>query len=64
MRSEGENARTRREETKDCATPRGEREAAAVAVAVAAAAEGAVARDEMREGRVEEAKDRDVNHNM
>lgn len=62
MRGEGEDARTRREETKDCATPRGEREAAAVAVAVAA--EGAVARDEMREGRVEEAKDRDVNHNM
>lgn len=27
-------------------------------------AAAAVARDEMREGRVEEAEDRDVNHNM
>lgn len=34
------------------------------AAAAAVAAEGAVARDEMREGRVEEAEDRDVNHNM
>lgn len=49
-----------RRETKERGTSRDGRAAAAVA----AAAEGAVARDEMREERVEEAEDRDVNHNM
>lgn len=39
---------------------RDERTAAATAVASV----GAVARDETREGSVEEAEDRDVNHNM
>jgi len=34
------------------------------AAAVATVTENAVARDEMGEGRVEEAEDRDVNHNM
>lgn len=34
------------------------------AAATAVASEGAVARDETREGSVEEAEDRDVNHNM